>query len=246
MQDRILSEKEYHNYSFSSHNREKIDTYYVIIDNINFLYHKYLLDEASGKSILEYGCGLGSKAFDLAKAGADITGIDISETGIEIAEETAKKLNLNCNFQVMNAEKTDFPNQSFDIICGSGIIHHLDLNLAYPELNRLLKKDGFALFTEPLGHNPFLNLYRLMTPDKRTKDEHPLKMTDIKELYKYFHSVEVIYTAMLTPLAIPFINKRIYTPIYNFLNSIEKGIMRFFPFMKRYCWYSLIKVSQPK
>jgi hypothetical protein len=38
---------------------------------------------------------------------------------------------------------------------------------------------GWALFSEPLGHNPLVNWYRNRTPEQRTEDEHPLLLSSI-------------------------------------------------------------------
>jgi ubiquinone/menaquinone biosynthesis C-methylase UbiE len=41
---------------------------------------------------------------------------------------------------VLEAENLSFSNDSFDLVCGSGILHHLDLNRSYKEIQRVLKK----------------------------------------------------------------------------------------------------------
>jgi ubiquinone/menaquinone biosynthesis C-methylase UbiE len=64
----------------------------------------------------------------------------------------------------MNAEATTFPDNSFDLICGSSILHHLNLDKACAEIRRILRPDGGAVFIEPLGHNPLINMFRKLTP----------------------------------------------------------------------------------
>ena len=86
----------------------------------------------------------------------------------------------------MDAEELKFNESSFDLICEIGILHYLKLEKAYSELQRVVKKDGVALFIEPLGHNPFIKLYRKLTPRLRTLDEHPLLSKDLILAKKYF------------------------------------------------------------
>ena len=43
-----------------------------------------------------------------------------------------------------------------------------------------MKPSAGALFIEPLGHNPVINLYRRRTPEQRTVDEHPLSWTTFR------------------------------------------------------------------
>ncbi|WP_428491963.1 hypothetical protein [Rhodopila sp.] len=62
---------------------------------------------------------------------------------------------------------------------GIGIIHHLDTRQASREVARVLRPDGNAVFWEPMGTNPIIGLYRMLTPNARTVDEHPLAKTYI-------------------------------------------------------------------
>ena len=82
-----------------------------------------------------------------------------------------------------------FPSGLFDRVCGSGILHHLDLSRALPEISRVLKPGGRAIFIEPLGHNPIINWYRRRTPGMRTADEHPLLASDLAEASRHFETV---------------------------------------------------------
>jgi ubiquinone/menaquinone biosynthesis C-methylase UbiE len=79
---------------------------------------------------------------------------------------------VNAQFDVMNAEELEFEDAAFDVIFGSGIIHHLDVPRAYSELARVLAPGGSAVFVEPLGHNPLIRVFRNRTPELRTPDEH--------------------------------------------------------------------------
>ena len=116
-----------------------------------------------------------------AAAGAHATGIDISPVAIEmgVREAASRGLRDRTHFAVMNAEALDFPDASFDRVCGSGILHHLDLKKAYGEIARVLRPNGYGIFLEPLGHNPLINWYRRRTPQMRTEDEHPLLKSDL-------------------------------------------------------------------
>src|SRR3546814_16824046 len=78
----------------------------------------------------------------------------------------------------MNAEAMTFPDDSFDLVFGSGIIHHLDIDRAFGEIARVLRPGGRAVFIEPLGLNPAIELYLRFTPSARTPDEPPPPRTD--------------------------------------------------------------------
>ena len=177
--------------------------------------------------------------------GAILTGIDISPAGIKKAQERISTTKHEANYLVMNAEKMDFENSSFDMVAGTGIIHHLDLNNSFQELQRILKPKGHAVFIEPLGHNPFINMYRLLTPKMRTDDEHPLKMKDIRLLQKHFQNVEVEYFSLFTLFAVPFRNRKIFTRVNDFLRGLDRAFFHI-PFLNRLAWTVVIHASHPR
>ena len=73
-------------------------------------------------------------------------GIDISEVSINKAIENAKNLNLQIDYSVDNCEKTKFRAETFDLVFGSGILHHLNLKKSVEEVNRVLKNNGEMVF----------------------------------------------------------------------------------------------------
>ena len=82
----------------------------------------------SNSEILDYGCGAGSSIEKVIKFNPKkIVGIDISEVSINKAKKTAEKKDVQIDFKVDNCEKTKFENNTFDIVYGSGILHHLQL-----------------------------------------------------------------------------------------------------------------------
>ena len=163
-------------------------------------------ENCAEQRVLEYGCGKGKRAFELAGHGAAVVGIDISAEGIRQATARARTEGLEdrLTFAVMNAERLEFPDDHFDIVCGNSILHHLNLDSACHELVRVLKPEGRAVFREPLGHNLLINLYRKLTPKMRTEDEHPLLTRDLETLAGYFQEAHIHYYALCTLMAVPF------------------------------------------
>ena len=183
-EDRLLKEKKFHDERFGQEEdlRNKLDKYYSVHKPVVERFENLIASICNKKKFLEYGCGTGSNSGIWLKFGAILTGIDISEAGIKKAKEWSNQNNKTAEFYVMNAEKTDFKDNTFDIVAGSGILHHLNLDSSYAEIARILNSTGSAIFIEPLGHNPIINLYRALTPKMRTEDEHPLKVNDLKLL----------------------------------------------------------------
>lgn len=241
--DRIKREQEFHNQIFNDKSRKVTDKFYSIFSLIEQRYVALLTHQAQGKKILEYGCGEGSSAYLIAKNGGQVTGIDISDYAIEQARSKAEKMNLPITFKHMNAEALAFDNQSFDLVCGSGIIHHLDVEKSYREISRVLSPGGKAIFMEPLGHNPLINWYRNRTPHLRTEDEHPLLKPDLNALHRYFSEVKLSYYFLSSLAAIPFRNTFIFKPVLKCLHGIDRCIFATFPFMRKQAWFVLIEAS---
>ena len=87
------------------------------------------------------------------------------------------------------------PDGSIDRIICSGVLHHLDLAIAFPELQRILSPGGIILAVEALDYNPAIKLYRYLTPEMRTEWEkaHILSMKEIRFAKKYFEVGEIRY-----------------------------------------------------
>lgn len=243
--ERIKREQEFHNQIFNDKSRKVTDKFYSIFSLIEQRYLALLSHQVTGKRILEYGCGEGSSAYLIAQNGGQVTGIDISDYAIEQAQQKANHLNLSIVFKHMNAEALEFESQSFDLVCGSGIIHHLDIEKAYHEISRVLNPGGKAIFMEPLGHNPLINWYRNRTPHLRTEDEHPLLQPDLKALYRYFGEVKLSYYFLSSLAAIAFRNTLVFKPLLTCLHGIDRCIFAVFPFMRKQAWFVLIEAGIP-
>lgn len=245
MSDRIKREKEYHNKAFSEGIRSKADKYYTIHKNSQKKLNELLQTHATGKYVLEFGCGPGHNAFFLARYAEKLVAIDISDYAIKTAAEYAKKEGLtNLEFREMDAESMEFEDETFDLIFGNSILHHLDVEKSYTEIVRVLKPGGRAVFYEPLGHNIFINLYRRATPEMRTEDEHPLKMHDIRLASKYFEKVEVSYFHLSTLLSVPFRNTLLFKPLHSLLAAVDNTIFTILPFMKKQAWFCIMDLKK--
>lgn len=163
---------------------------------------------ARNREILDYGCydGWMTPRFQ-AMEPLSISGLDISENAIARAKTTYGD---RAKFYVGDAHAMPFPVESFDVVVGRGILHHLDYERALNEIHRVLRPAGHAIFVEPLGDNPGAKLLRAITPKARTKDEKPLTRVSILRADAFFGtsshffinliSVPVAMVTSLTPL----------------------------------------------
>ena len=244
--NRFQEEISFHDKRFSKDDNlvKKTGKYYSVAISATKKFKELVYQVCNGGNLLEYGCGTGSNSQEWIKHGANLTGIDISHEGIQKAKAKLHNCGEKAHFYVMNAEKTNFDSEYVDVIVGSAILHHLDLNRTYAELSRILNSDGRAVFLEPLGKNPIINLYRKFTPSLRTKNEHPLIEKDIKMAKKYFKKVEEYYYNLFTLFSIPFRNTIFFNPMFNFFQLIDRLLFKI-PFIRKYAWIVILCLSEP-
>lgn len=150
----------------------------------------------AGRIVLDYGCGDGDTSRQLLAQGArHVYGLDLSETAIALARQRGLE---HATFQVGDAHRLPWPDQSFDVVVGRAILHHLDLPVATRELVRVLRPGGELLFVEPLYHNPLAALFRLLTPRARTTDEKPLTRSEVLRMGRDFEASEHGYSLLVS------------------------------------------------
>ena len=244
---RLQREAEFHDQAFAGNARVSAGKFYSVAASAKRHYHALIGKDCAGLRVLEYGCGKGSHSFALARLGADVVGIDLSAEGIRQAISRAgeERFGDRLSFEVMNAEALAFPDSHFDLVCGSGILHHLDLESACSELVRVLKPGARAVFFEPLGHNPLINLYRRLTPKMRSEDEHPLLGNDLKTLAGHFQEADIRHFSLCTLFAVPFRRLPGFESLVWILEGID-GLLFRLPFLRRQAWLVVVQLGRPQ
>lgn len=196
LEARVSRERAWHDIRFSDDTRvASTSRFYKALETWYKDYRK-ACKEVEFKCALEIGAGLESLTAYPEFAGRNITAIDISKVVIEKMSNEFKAKSFE--FIVADAHNMKFENSSFDLIFARGVLHHLDLNVAIPELKRVLRFNGNIIFAEPLSGNVLIRFYRYITPHLRTPDERPLSRRDIKIILKSFPSVRIKYYGFLT------------------------------------------------
>ena len=109
---------------------------------------------------LEIGAGTGYFSLNLLQAGVieRATATDISPGMLAILEENAARLGLEVRTATAEAETLPFPDQSFDLVFGHAVLHHIpDLAQAFSEFHRVLRPGGTLAFCgEPSRYGDLL------------------------------------------------------------------------------------------
>jgi ubiquinone/menaquinone biosynthesis C-methylase UbiE len=96
-----------------------------------------------GQRLLEVGCGVGIDLVRFARGGADVVGIDLAATSIDLAEKNFAQRGLPGEFHVMNGEAMTFADASFDVVYAHGVLQYTaDPAQMMREIHRVLKPGG--------------------------------------------------------------------------------------------------------
>ena len=107
----------------------------------------------SGQRVLDLGCGTGNVARELAHRGCRVTGVDISEAQVAVAQRLSAEEGLAADFLVRPAENTEFGDMSFDVITAAQSWLYFDRDRMVAEVKRLLVPGG-KLMTCHIGWLP--------------------------------------------------------------------------------------------
>jgi SAM-dependent methyltransferase len=129
--------------------------------------------QARDLRVLEIGCGLGTDGAQFAQAGADYTGVDLTNAAVELARRRFELFRLPGTFRTADAEKLDFADNSFDLVYSHGVLHHTpDTAGAISEVHRVLRPGGRAIVM--LYHRDSYN-YRINISVLRRAGVHLLR-----------------------------------------------------------------------
>ncbi|GAC34328.1 bifunctional 2-polyprenyl-6-hydroxyphenol methylase/3-demethylubiquinol 3-O-methyltransferase UbiG [Paraglaciecola polaris] len=122
------------------------------LHTINPLRTDYIMQRAQGlntKKVIDVGCGGGILAESMARAGAEVTGIDMGEAPLEVARLHCLESGLSINYQQSTAEEfaEQHPGQ-FDVVTCMEMLEHVpDPSSVVEACSRLVKPGGTVFFS---------------------------------------------------------------------------------------------------
>jgi len=233
---------------------QKIEEY---DDKYKYIYE--LIGDIQGSKVLDLGCGSGQSSVILAKKGAQVNAFDISKTAIEIAIKRAKinSVQDKIKFEVGSVEKMRYDSNSFDLVFGVGLLHHVNIEIAAPEIYRVLKDGGQAVFMDPIVFSNIIDKIRhlaLVTyfvPDEGaevliTEDEHQINNDEYDILVKTFKSVKYKSFRLFSRLDRIICGYPVdeNNTIVRFLNFLDRFLLNNFTFLKKFGGWGVISVRK--
>ena len=204
----------------------------------------------AGKDVLDYCCGNGEDGVLIAHKGArEVIGLDISDVSVANARRLAEQggVQERVSHVVGDAESTGFPDERFDIITEYGSLHHLDLDLAFGEMARILRRDGKVICQEALAHNVVIHAYRKLTPSLRTPWEvdHILRRRSFQVAAKYFGRIEMQFFHLFSLLAVPLRKTKAFKPVLRALEVLDDLALSV-PGLRWQAWQIVFVLSEPR
>ena len=159
---------------------EKID---YLRDYVGFSKYK-------GKKVLEIGCGVGIDLLQFARSGSDVSAVDLTPNGIQLATANLAREGYQGDLRVGNAESLDFPDRSFDVVYSHGVLHHtVDTEKSIDQVYRVLRTGGEAIIMLYNRHSWF-NLAAVLSGtniEHAKKDAPIIRRYSTGECRKMFH-----------------------------------------------------------
>lgn len=200
------------------------------------------LGNLAGKRVLELGCGPGDYTVMMARRGAHVTAVDLAPASLMVTRRRARASGVDHAIELSQAaaETLAFPGESFDWVVGFGLLHHANLVSLAPEIRRVLKPNGRALFREPLGTNPLLQFVREHVPyrdKRRSLNENPLDYGDIDHVGAYFQTTRRREFYLFSAVSRAFGGELSFPSVW----ALDEFLIRHAPFTRRWCRYVLIE-----
>ena len=124
---------------------DDLDQYHF--EKLHHLLRLVAFDGYRGRSVLEVGCGAGVDLARFAKGGAQVTGVDLSSSAIDLAGANFAQQGLEGRFDVADGERLPFPDDSFDLVFAHGVVQYTpNPQQLVEECHRVLKPGGEAVF----------------------------------------------------------------------------------------------------
>lgn len=173
---------------------QQLDAYRY--DKLNYLPRLVDFSAYREKKLLEVGCGAGIDLVHFADGGANLMGIDLSKTAIDLACKNVELHGQSADLRIMNGESMQFPDNMFDVVYAHGVLQYTaDAGKMIAEIYRVLRPGGEAIL---MVYNKYswLNLMRQATGVPLEHEDAPVlkkfSISEFKRLLTPFQKVQII------------------------------------------------------
>jgi ubiquinone/menaquinone biosynthesis C-methylase UbiE len=133
-----------------------------------WMHSAFRFERFTGRQVLEVGVGLGTDHLQFGRAGAAMTGIDLTPRCVKLTGRRVEQEGLASSLHVMDAEQLTFEDASFDVVYSFGVLHHTAVpERAFREIRRVLRPGGVfigGLYNRRSAFVALMQYQRLVTP----------------------------------------------------------------------------------
>jgi SAM-dependent methyltransferase len=173
---------------------DDLDQYHF--EKLHHLLRLVDFDGYRGHRVLEVGCGAGVDLARFAKGGADVVGVDLASSAIDLAQANFKQQGLAGEFRVADGEALPFPEGSFDLVYAHGVVQYTtNPQRLVDECRRVLKPGGEAVF-QVYNRISWLNALSKLMKVGLEHDDAPVllkfSIAEFKTLVSGFREVRIV------------------------------------------------------
>ena len=173
---------------------DDLDQYHF--EKLHHLLRLVAFDGYRGRSVLEVGCGAGVDLARFAKGGARVTGVDLAASAIALARANFAQQGLEGTFEVADAERLPFADNSFDLVYAHGVVQYTaNPQKLVDECHRVLKPGGDAVF-QVYNRVSWLNLLSKLMKVGLEHDDAPVLLKfsigEFRRLLRGFREVRIV------------------------------------------------------
>ncbi|MBU0572792.1 class I SAM-dependent methyltransferase [Patescibacteria group bacterium] len=196
-----------------------------IIGKKDFTYRHIVLvldKYCTNKDILDVGSGVGTLDLYLASKGRNVTGIEISERAVDIANKSLEAFDLKgkVKFILGNFLKLEPKGKYAFVICSEVLEHLKDDKIAVKMIHRLAKRGGLAMITVPSKNAPLIKFGAIEAFDKRSGHLRRYTLESLSALLEK-HNFKVVYSKKTEGI----LRNSLY--VFKFLHPIIRVANRF-------------------
>jgi len=173
---------------------DDLDQYHF--EKLHHLLRLVAFDGYRRRSVLEVGCGAGVDLARFAKGGARVTGVDLAASAIALARANFAQQGLEGTFEVADAERLPFADNSFDLVYAHGVVQYTaNPQKLVDECHRVLKPGGDAVF-QVYNRVSWLNLLSKLMKVGLEHDDAPVLLKfsigEFRRLLRGFREVRIV------------------------------------------------------
>jgi len=210
------------------------------------------LGDLRGRRLLELACAQGYGSLELARRGADVTGVDLAERRCAIARREASGCDRSTRPRFCSArvERLPFADASFDVVFCRDVLMYAEPRRVLEECHRVLAPGGRAVFVESLEGHAVLRWFRRRTsPPEYLAFTRHLGWAELARLAAPFERRDARPHHLLAPAAFACLfvlrSVALYRLALAVLQPLDAVLLRAVPGLARFAWRATLVLERP-